>query len=197
MSVIRLASENDAAQLVEIYAPSVAASATSFEEVVPTAAEMAARVAKTLVRTPYLVCEQGGQVDGFAYGSQHRERPAYRFSVDVTVYVRESARRRGVARAIYTSLLNLLEYQNYYAAHAGITLPNVASVALHEALGFRSVGVYPGVGCKLNAWRDVGWWQRELRERAGVPAEPRPLPEVPRDDEWNERLNSGLSWLRP
>ena len=112
---------------------------------------------------------------GFAYGCPHRERAAYRWAADVSVYVVPEHQRHGVGRALYGSLLPLLVRQGLHVACAGITLPNEASVALHESFGFTAVGVYRRIGFKHGAWWDVGWWQLELRE-PDAPAEPsRPL----------------------
>ncbi len=105
------------------------------------------------------------------YASRHRERAAYRWSVDVTAYVREDARGRGVGKRLYTRLFEALSRLGYHQAFAGIALPNAASVALHEAVGFAPLGIYRDVGFKLGAWHDVGWWQRALRE-PGPPVEP-------------------------
>jgi phosphinothricin acetyltransferase len=172
MKTIRLAQPSDAREVVDIYGPIVASSAISFETDVPTAGEMERRIAEVLTFAPWLVCAEEGRVAGYAYASRHRERAAYRWSVDVAIYVRDLRRRAGVGRALYGSLLALLRLQGFYAAHAGITLPNEASVRLHESFGFRPVGVYPCVGFKCGTWHDVGWWQLPLRERSGAPAPP-------------------------
>ena len=172
MKSIRLAHPSDAPSALAIYAPIVAATAISFETEIPTAREIERRIATTLEFAPWLVLLEDGEMAGYAYASRHRERAAYRWCVDVSVYVGEKHRRRGVGRALYTSLFTLLRLQGFYAAHAGVTLPNGASVRLHESLGFRPVGVYPAVGFKQGVWHDVGWWQLPLRERAG---EPQPL----------------------
>jgi phosphinothricin acetyltransferase len=191
-TMIRLAEAGDAEAVAEIYRPSVAARAISFEMVPPTAAEMERRIAQTLEVAPWLVYQEpGGKVAGYAYASKHRERAAYQWSVDVSAYVGEAHRRRGIGRALYTSLVALLRLQGFYAAHAGITLPNAASVGLHEALGFRLIGVYPAVGYKLGAWHDVGWWQLALRDRSGEPAPPRSPLEAQRDPGWNAALAAG------
>src|SRR5205085_9095735 len=123
--------------VAEIYAPIVAESPTSFETVAPTGPEMEDRITAALSFAPWLVCVDGERVDGYAYASRHRERAAYRWCVDVSVYVHNGCRRVGVGRALYTSLMALLRLQGFYAAHAGITLPNDASIRLHESLGFR------------------------------------------------------------
>ncbi len=128
---------------------------------------------------------------GYAYASRHRDRAAYRWSVDSAVYVHPGQRKRGVGRALYESLFALLRLQGFYAVHAGITLPNAGSVALHEAVGFRRIGTYAAVGYKLGAWRDVGWWQLELRERTGTPAEPRNPAEARLDPGWSAAIGTG------
>jgi len=167
----------DAPACAAIYAPSVHGSAISFEEVAPGPAEMAARIAATRADWPWLVAELDGTVAGYAYASRHRERAAYRWASDVSVYVSDAHRRRGVGRALYLALLERLAEQGLRVACAGIALPNPASVALHESLGFQAVGVYRSIGFKLGRWWDVGWWQLALAPAepdAGSPAEPRP-----------------------
>jgi len=180
---VRDAVAGDVAQIQSIYARHVLHGLASFEEVAPDAAEMARRLAANLAVAPWLVLEDAaaaphpaaGAVVGYAYASRHRERAAYQWSVDVTVYVRADQHRRGVGRALYLPLFELLRAQGFFAAHAGITLPNAASVGLHEALGFRPVAHYPKVGWKQGAWHDVGWWQLELRPRPDTPPPAPPL----------------------
>ena len=180
-ATIRLACADDAAQVQAIYAPVVRDTAISFEVDPPDVSEMGRRIRGTLTRLPWLVCERDGEVLGFAYAARHRERAAYRWSVDVSVYVDQQARRAGVGRGLYVSLLALLARQHFAAAHAGITLPNTASVGLHQALGFVPVGVYRAVGFKLGAWWDVGWWQRRLGEPAVPPVPLVDLPDLPEE----------------
>jgi L-amino acid N-acyltransferase YncA len=173
---IRMVRIADAAQIAAIYRPSVTDAATSFEIDAPDGAEMARRIEAVLAVAPWLVCTgPAGDIVGYAYAGRHRERPAYQWSVDATVYIRADHHRRGVGRALYGVLFDLLRLQGFCVAHAGITLPNPGSVGLHEALGFRPVGVYPAVGWKMGAWRDVGWWQLPLRELPLAPAAPVPL----------------------
>jgi phosphinothricin acetyltransferase len=191
--VIRLAEARDGAALAAIYAPNVDGSATSFELEPPDAAEMQRRLAAVLEHAPWLVAERSGEVVGYAYATRHRDRAAYQWSVDVTVYVRADQHRRGVGRALYGSLFALLRLQGFYAAHAGVTLPNLGSVGLHESLGFRLVGVYPAVGHKLGAWHDVGWWQLALRERVGEPAPPLTLAAARASDGWPAALAAGTA----
>ena len=172
MERIRLARLSDAASLATIYAPSVTESATSFEYAAPDATEMARRVSAVLAHAPWLVLERADQVIGYAYASQHRERAAYQWAVDVTVYVAREHHRSGVGRALYERLFAMLRQQGFYVAHAGITLPNAGSIALHESLGFRRVAIYEAVGFKLGAWHDVGWWRLALRAPDPSPAPP-------------------------
>ncbi len=161
--LIRPATPDDAQAVLAIYAPLVRDTAISFELEPPDLAEMRARIAKTLPVLPWLVSEDAlGDVNGYVYASKHRERAAYQWSVDASVYVDPAHHRRGIAGALYGRLFTLLRLQGFHAVHAGITLPNPGSVGLHESLGFRQVGVYRGVGYKMGAWRDVGWWQLRL-----------------------------------
>lgn len=174
---LRLAQPSDAGAVAAIYAPIVADTVISFELEPVSADEMAGRIDATVPTLPWLVAEQDGAVVGYAYAARHRARPAYRWSVEVSVYVDDTARGNGVGSRLYTDLLAVLTEQGYVNAYAGITLPNPASVALHTSLGFDPVGVFRGVGYKFGAWRDVGWWQRRL---AGphAPQPPRPLSEI-------------------
>lgn len=152
----------DAPAIQAIYAPYVAATTISFEEVSPDVSEIERRIAAIRPLYPYLVAEIGGLIVGYANACEHRTRAAYRTSVDVTVYVAPGAQRCGIARGLYSHLLPAAASMGYHAAFAGIALPNDASVGLHEAMGFEPVGVYREVGRKFDAWHDVGWWQRLL-----------------------------------
>jgi L-amino acid N-acyltransferase YncA len=171
---IRTATPEDAAAIAAIYAPIVTATTISFELEPPTVDEMRSRIVATLERLPWLVgLDADGAVQGYVHASRHRDRAAYQWSVDVTAYVREDTRRQGVGKQLYGRLFDELAALGYFQAFAGIALPNAASVALHESVGFRPLGVYRDVGFKHGAWRDVGWWQKTLRERVAEPAVPR------------------------
>lgn len=164
----------DAAACAAIYAPHVEGSAVSFEEPAPEAGEMAARIERYGASHAWLVAEREGQVVGYAYGTAFNERPAYRWSTSVSVYVADDARGQGLGRALYLALFERLRERGFRMACAGITLPNAASVGLHESLGFELVGVNREIGWKQGAWRDVGWYQLELSPAGdGPPPEPR------------------------
>jgi L-amino acid N-acyltransferase YncA len=190
--MIRLARPSDGEAFAAIYAPFVTESATSFEMEPPSTSEMAARIEAGLAYAPWLAeVAADGALSGFAYASKHRDRAAYRWSVDTSIYLHERARRQGIGRRLYSVLFALLRVQGFHAAHAGISLPNPASVALHEAMGFVPVGVYRAVGYKLGAWHDVGWWQLELRARVGAPAPPLTFAEAQARPEWADIFSRG------
>ena len=172
---LRVADARDAGAVAAIYAPIVRDTVVSFELEPPDASEMERRIAVTRASHPWLVAEDGDGLAGYAYAAQHRSRAAYRWSADVSVYTAERARRQGVGGALYAALLALLDDQGFHRIYAGITLPNAASVALHEAHGFAFVGRYRQVGFKLGAWHDVGWWERVLATPSDPPEEPRAL----------------------
>jgi len=193
MAGIRLVVEQDANQIAAIYAPFCEQTAVSFENTAPRPEVMAQRIRSLTAQFPWLVLEDSGRIAGYAYASPHRERAAYGWSVDVTVYIAAESRRKGVGRALYTALLPVLALQGYYKAFAGVTLPNPASVGLHEAVGFVPVGVYRGVGYKLGAWHDVAWYQRALQPEQPAPAPPQPVQAVLGTAGWVEALAAGLA----
>lgn len=160
---IRRATESDAAALLAVYAPFVEGSAVSFEAEVPTVAEFAGRIRTANEGWAWLLAEEEGRILGYAYGSAHRARAAYRWSTEVSAYLAPEARGRGVGRALYRQLFEELAGLGYCNAYAGITLPNEPSVGFHRAMGFEPIGVFRKVGRKLAAWHDVAWLQRELR----------------------------------
>ena len=188
--VIRLASSEDAPAVARIYGPIVRDTVISFEVDPPSELEMERRIAATLGHAPWLVSEENGEILGYVYASKHRERAAYQWSVDVAAYTHDAHRRKRVGRALYTTLFELLRLQGFRAAHAGITLPNAASVGFHEALGFRAVGVYSAVGFKLGAWHDVGWWQLRLIDSRDPPRPLIPLRAAQALPEWKSTFEA-------
>ncbi|MDQ0466151.1 phosphinothricin acetyltransferase [Caulobacter ginsengisoli] len=169
--IIRDASPQDAPAVAAIYGPIVRDTAISFETEPPTPDEMARRVAATLPDFPWLAAEEDGAFLGYAYAGAHRPTASYRWSANVSIYLAETARGRGVGKALYRDLLARLRRQGICSVFAGIALPNSASVALHESVGFAPVGVYRRVGYKLGAWRDVGWWGQSLVDDDSPPPE--------------------------
>jgi L-amino acid N-acyltransferase YncA len=188
-AVIRLAGEDDAEQICAIYEPIVLQSAISYELEAPTVEGMRRRIGGTLAQRPWLVCDIAGEVLGYAYAGQHRARAAYRWAVDTSIYVRPDVRRKGVGRALYRSLFEVLVRQRYYNAYAGIVLPNPGSIGLHESVGFRAVGVYYEVGYKLGRWHDVGWWHLLLQPKPTAPLAPIVLTDIQTNHRWTVTLS--------
>lgn len=161
---IRDVTPGDAAAVARIYAPVVTDTAISFELEPPDAEEMAARIRRITGTHVWLVAETEDGIAGYAYGTPHRARAAYRFSAETAVYVDGTQRKRGVGKALYTELFPRLAERGFFQAFAGVALPNDASVALHRSVGFERIGVFPTIGFKFGQWHDVEWFHRRLRE---------------------------------
>jgi len=193
---IRLAVPADADGVQAIYAPVVRETPISFEWEPPSTPEMRDRIVSTLRDgLPWLVCADDDRCHGYAYAAHHRARAAYRWSVEVSVYVHAQSRRHGVGRALYASLFAVLELQGFQNAYAGATLPNPGSVGLHTAVGFREIGVYTNVGLKHGAWHDVIWWHRPLGSHPADIASPLTLTEAQTRPAWGPALAAGTRWL--
>ena len=162
--IVRSATPADAPALLEIYRPFVESSAVSFETEIPSVEEFAARISKYTDGWAWLVAEHADRCVGYAYASAHRERRAYQWSVETSAYVRPDYYRQGIARRLYLELFDVLIAKGYCNAYAGITMPNDASVGFHRSVGFEFVGVFRAVGRKFDAWHDVSWWHRRLRD---------------------------------
>ena len=174
-ALVRTAGIADAAAIAAIYAPYVDETIVSFEEQAPSAQDIAARIAAADGLYPWLVAERDGALLGYAYAAAFRSRSAYRFAVETTVYLRRDACGRGLGGLLYRPLIARLEGQGFTQAIAAISLPNAASVKLHERLGFVPTGTYRQVGWKLGRWIDVGLWQRPLAPALAAPTEPGPV----------------------
>ena len=181
MIAIRAAEPSDAAAIAAIYAPQVLTGTATFEIEPPDARAMRTRMAASDGLYPWLVATNGdpdGGVIGYAYATRFRDRPAYRYVVETTIYMADTVQRRGAGRLLYEALIDTLRAQGFVHALGAIALPNDASIGLHEAVGFRRTGVYREVGYKQGQWIDVGIWQCELNEPRVPPAEPRKFSDV-------------------
>lgn len=174
----RLATPGDGDACAAIYAPYVTDTAISFEVAPPDAAEMAARIARTIERTPWVVVEADGEVRAYAYGTRHRDRAAYDWTVETTVYVDRDSTRAGLGRIALSAVVAILRLQGAHLAVAGITPPNPGSVGLHQALGFQRVGEFEGIGWKFGKWHGVEWFALELGPRDEAPSLLVPLPQI-------------------
>jgi L-amino acid N-acyltransferase YncA len=193
---IRLATPEDAPAVLEIYRPVVEHTAISFECAPPDQAEISARIREVLTRAPWLVAEQAGQCLGYAYGGRFRSRAAYAWSLEVSVYVHPDHHRRGVACSLYEALFGLTRLQGFHMLVAGATLPNPASVALHESMGFRTVGTFERTGYKFGAWHSVVFWERQLQELPPDPCQPLGLEAVMGGDQAQGILDQAAGGIR-
>jgi phosphinothricin acetyltransferase len=175
---IRVATPKDGEALLNIYKWYIENTAITFETEVPTVEAFEQRIANTLARFPWLVCEVDGAVAGYAYASKHRERAAYRWSADLSIYVDEKYHRRYIAKALYQALEEILRLQGYYTVFAGVTTPNPKSEAFHTAYGFETIGVFENVGYKLGQWRGVKWFSYILADYQKEPTALKLFPEV-------------------
>ena len=156
-------------KLLEIYSYYVENTAVSFETETPSPAEFSERIAVISSKYPYLVCLTGDEITGYAYASKHRERAAYRFDVDVSVYLRRDMRGMGLGTALYARLFEELDRRGYYNAYAAITLPNDQSISLHRKFGFAEIGVHHRTGYKFNKWHDVLWLEKAIKDTSSDP----------------------------
>lgn len=195
-AVIRLATTSDAGAIHQIYRPIVRDTHISFEQTVPAVGEIADRIDKTLTLYPWLVCEIDSRVAGYAYASAFRVRAAYQWTAETTVYIHSDFQRRGVSRALYSSLLAVLREQGYCTAIGVIALPNEGSIRAHEAMGFRKVGIFKNIGHKAGNWRDTGWWQLELRPPPQQPQAPLSIACLAIENHFDALLQSGLQHIK-
>ena len=176
--IIRLATPADVPGMLAIYAPFILHSTTSFEIAVPSQNEFWSRVEKVLTKTPWLVCEIDGDIAGYAYAGEHRERAAYQWNRELSVYVADKFQKMGIATALYGCIIEIIRQQGYCNILAGITLPNEKSVHFHEKMGFKLVGIYHRVGFKFGNWWDVGWWEMPLQDKSVQPETVKSLEEM-------------------
>ena len=189
--MIRMAQLDDVAAMLEIYAPFVKNTAVTFEVEVPSLPMFQQRIQHIQEQAPCLVWDQDGEILGYAYAGPHRERAAYQWVRELSLYIHAKARSKKYGTALYTSLTELLRCQNYRTVLAGITLPNIPSVHFLERLGFYPVGVYDNVGFKNGKTYRVGWWQLPLQDPK-QPARPiRSIQEVLQSPEGQRALKRG------
>jgi len=178
MNVLRIASVNDAHSVLDIYGPYIQNTSFTFETEVPPIEAFKERIRYYLQNWPWLVCEVGGIIAGYAYGTKHRERTAYQWCVESSVYVHDDFHRAGVATALYSALIEILKLQGFRNLYPVINLPNERSVLFHERIGFEYFATYKNVGYKLGKWKNVGWWQLQLNDYIDEPSAPIKFSEV-------------------
>lgn len=171
-NVIRIATKDDAVGMLEIYAPFILNSGITQETEVPSVEDFQQRVISNLTERPWLVCEIGNMIAGYAYAGKHRDRKGYQWCTEPSVYISEKYFGQNVANALYTALFDILKLQGYVNAYAVITLPNDRSIAFHKKFGFTYLTTYEMIGYKLGQWHDVGWMQYEINPHTKDPADP-------------------------
>jgi len=172
---IRLATTSDARGILDIYAPYIENTSFTFETEVPSESDFVKRISDYLQNWPWIVCDVNGIIAGYAYAARYRERTAYQWSVESSVYIHDDFQRNGIASALYRSLNEILKIQGYRNVYAVINLPNEKSVAFHEKCGYRYFATYEQVGYKLGKWKNVGWWRLILNEFNMEPEPPIPF----------------------
>jgi L-amino acid N-acyltransferase YncA len=172
MTSIRLAKPADAKGILNIYAQYIQTTSFTFETEVPSEEEFAERIRTYLLNWPWLVCEIDGVIAGYAYAARHRERTAYQWSTESSVYIHDDYQRAGIAKVLYNALIEILKKQGFRNVYAVINLPNDKSVAFHESCGFKYFATYEKVGYKLGKWKNVGWWRLIINEFGDEPVAP-------------------------
>jgi phosphinothricin acetyltransferase len=172
MLYLRPAIPEDASAILEIYSPYVLNTTISFESEIPSVPDMQLRIEKCTTRYPWLVCYVGDMMAGYAYASLHRERAAYQWTCESSVYIHDRFKGKGIAKGMYEALFHLLKIQGIINAYAGITLPNNPSVLFHEKCGFVHFATYEHIGYKLGRWQNVGWWRLRINELETKPPPP-------------------------
>jgi L-amino acid N-acyltransferase YncA len=190
---IRLAEPDDCASILQIYTPYVTGTAISFECQVPDIAEFSSRMAKIQSQYPWIVCEIDAGIIGYAYAYSFKQREAYNWSVESSIYINQQYHQHNIGKALYYALFNILKLQGYCNVYAGVTLPNIKSERLHESMGFKTIGTYPRVGYKLGKWHDVKWYALKINEYNQAPAKPKNINEVSDTKEFRDILRKSVS----
>ncbi len=173
--IIRLATPADAKGILDIYAPYIENTSFTFETETPTIEQFAERIRTYLLNWPWLVCETEGKIAGYAYGARYRERVAYQWSAECSIYIHDDYQKKGIGRILYSSLFEIMKLQGFRNLYAVINLPNDKSVAFHESMGFTWFATYEQVGYKLGKWKNVGWWRKILNDFEMDPQPPIPF----------------------
>lgn len=176
--VLRFASKQDAPHLLELYRPYVEETDITFEYEVPTVAEFEHRIAEISSFYPYLVCEQGDRIIGYAYAHRQAERAAYQWNAELSVYLDNTYLQHGIGKVLYSALIELLRLQHVCNVYGCLTSPNPRSEHLHEKMGFKRIGVFQDTGYKLGCWHDVVWYEKSLVDRATPPKPLKSIHEV-------------------
>jgi L-amino acid N-acyltransferase YncA len=178
MIKVRLATINDAQQITDIYSPNISKAAISFETEVPSAEEMQNRIETILQKYPWIVCEIDGKIAGYVYASKHRDREAYQWSCECTIYMHNDFKGKGIGKELYQLLFEILQLQGFRNVYAGITLPNEGSITIHEKCGFKHFATYENIGYKFAEWHSVGWWKLQINDYNLQPPPPLKISEL-------------------
>lgn len=166
---IRIAEPGDAESILKIYGPYIEHTVITFEYEMPSLHEFADRIREIASFYPYLVYEAEGKICGYAYAHRQMERAAYQWNAELSVYVDKEAKGKGIGKALYGTLLEILKRQNMRNVYAGVTYPNERSESLHRHFGFELLGVYHHTGYKFGKWHDVMWFEKSLNDRQRKP----------------------------
>ena len=181
MNPIRLATTKDAEGILNIYVPYILNTSFTFETELPSVPAFADRINEYLKNWPWLVCEIDGMIAGYAYGGKHRERTAYQWCVESSIYIHDDFQKAGIGKALYAALIEIFKRQGFRNVYAVINLPNDKSVKFHESCGFEYFATYENVGYKLGKWKNVGWWKLSVNEYGDEPAAPIKFSEMNKD----------------
>ena len=179
--MIRVATEKDADRILSIYQPYIENTSFTFETEVPSLDAFKERINTYLIHFPWLVCEINGAIVGYAYGGKHRERTAYQWGIETSIYIHDDFQKSGIGKALYLALIEILRKQGFRNVYAVINLPNDSSVKFHESCGFKYFATYEKVGYKLGKWKNVGWWKLSINEYGDEPAAPIKFSELDKD----------------
>jgi len=179
MTLIRTATLKDVDAILAIYAPYVEQTTFTFEYIVPSRQEFAARMENLMPRYPWLVLEEDGVVKGYAYGSPFNERAAYGWTADLSVYLDMNCRSRGYGRQLYESLMRLMQLQGVRNVYGIVTDPNPVSYQFHEKMGFEEKGHFEHIGFKHGKWLNVNFMAKDIAPAQGDPAPVIPFAQLP------------------